>query len=53
MTVIWIALAIGLLLVLAKKIVWRLKRGSASDMGSVSDQWISEHRLAQTQDARQ
>ena len=51
MTVVWIVLGIGLVAVLAKKIVWRQKRWEQLDMGFVSAQWVAEHRLAQTQDA--
>ena len=53
MTMVWIVLGIGLLVALARTIVWRRERGWEADLGFVTHQWVAEHRLAQTQDARQ
>jgi hypothetical protein len=37
----------------AAVIRWSSSRARPADLGAVSSQWISEHRLAQTQDSRQ
>jgi len=52
MTMVWIVLGIGLLVALARTIAWRHERGRPADLGFVSHQWVAEHRLAQTLDAR-
>ena len=52
MNAIWmILLAVGVTAVVAA-VRWSQGRGSESDLGSVSHQWIAEHRLSQTQDPR-
>jgi hypothetical protein len=52
MNTVWTLVALGIVgAVIAAVSAWR--RGSASEnLGAVSDQWISEHRLGSTQDSR-
>ena len=45
-------LGFGLLAGVIAMIGWSSGRGTDADMGSVSHQWVSEHRLSQTQDSR-
>jgi len=47
MNLVWIVLAIAVLGAIVKKVAGPRKRASQSDLGSVSHQWIAEHRLAQ------
>jgi len=42
-----------LVVVVAAVIRWSSSRERPAELGVVSSQWISEHRLAQTQDSRQ
>jgi hypothetical protein len=46
----WIAIGVGLLGVIAAIVVWAQGRGRPPDLGFVSHQWLTEHRLSQTQD---
>jgi hypothetical protein len=48
----WVLLGLGVLGVVAATIGWLQGRSQQADMGSVSHQWIAEHRLSQTQDSQ-
>lgn len=52
MSTVWTVVALGAIGgVIAIVTAWR--RGNAPEnLGAVSDQWISEHRLGSTQDSR-
>jgi hypothetical protein len=52
MNTVWAIVALGIAgAVIALFSAWR--RGNApQNLGAVSDQWISEHRLGSTQDSR-
>jgi hypothetical protein len=51
MNLVWVALAIAALGAIVKRVArWRA-RGSQSNLGSVSDQWVAEHRLANNNDS--
>ena len=52
MNLVWIVLAVAALGAIVKRVVWPRERGSQSDLGFVSHQWIAEHRLAKTHDAQ-
>jgi hypothetical protein len=52
MNLVWIALAFAALGWIVKRVAWSRARGSQSDLGSVSDQWVAEHRLAKNNDAQ-
>jgi hypothetical protein len=46
----WIMMGVAIVVVLAKRLgPWRVA-ANTSDLGSVSDRWVSEHRLAETSD---
>jgi len=46
----WIVMGVAIVVALAKRMgPWRVVV-KTSDLGSVSDRWISEHRLAETSD---
>jgi len=50
-SVIWIVVGLGVVgAVIA--VVAALQRGPHADLGTVSSQWISEHRLGANQDSR-
>ena len=51
MNALWILLSIAGLGALAQLVSW-LSRGKNPDLGSVSHQWVAEHRLSQTQERR-
>jgi len=42
--------AIGVIAILAKSVVWTDKHRRPSDLGFVSQQWLIEHRLSQISD---
>jgi hypothetical protein len=44
---------VALVALIAAVIRWSSSRERPADLGVVSTQWISEHRLSQTQDSRQ
>jgi len=46
----WTAIGVGVVAVLAVVLGVAQRVGVRSDLGSVSDQWIAEHRLSQVQD---
>jgi hypothetical protein len=50
MNVVWLIVGVGIVGFLAKWIVWSGTRGSQSDLGFVSQQWLAEHRLSQISD---
>ena len=52
MSITTIAIFVGIALagVLTKRIVQRQQPHWASGLGSVSQQWVTEHRLAETSD---
>jgi hypothetical protein len=52
MGVIWIVVSVVIAGALAKGVIWTRNRSSESDLGSVSHQWIAEHRLSQTSHAQ-
>lgn len=51
MNVVWIVAGIGILGALAK-LAWRHDRGRPSDLGFVSHQWLTEHRLSKPSDSQ-
>ena len=46
----WILLTGGLALALAAIAVWWFRRPQRTDLGAVSRQWITEHRLGRAHD---
>ncbi|MBZ5559426.1 MAG: hypothetical protein LAO77_19315 [Acidobacteriia bacterium] len=52
MNAVWALAALGVVgAVLAIAAAWR-RSNAPQNLGAVSDQWISEHRLGSTQDSR-
>ena len=51
MNTVWVALALGIVVILALITSWR-RRTHPTDLGAVSHQWIAEHRAASGQDSR-
>ena len=52
MNPVWIVVGLGLaIVVIARVTSWR-RGGQPADLGSVSHQWIAEHRLGSGQDSR-
>jgi hypothetical protein len=50
---VWIVVGLGVAVALALAAIARsLGRGRQSDLGSVSDHWVAEHRLSQPNDSR-
>ena len=49
---VWILAGIAGLGALAQLVTWSLGQGRKADLGSVSHQWVAEHRLSQTQERR-
>jgi hypothetical protein len=45
----WIVLAVAIVGAFAKRMAW-LREYRESDLGSVSQQWLAEHRLSQVSD---
>ena len=52
MNAVWILAGIAGLGSLAQLVTWALARGRTPDLGSVSHQWVAEHRLSQKQERR-
>jgi hypothetical protein len=53
MTALWIVLALGVVGGVIGLLLARPRDGSPhADLGTVSSQWISEHRLGANQDSR-
>jgi hypothetical protein len=53
MTALWILIAlVAIGAVVTLVLVWVRDAGPHSDLGTVSSQWISEHRLGANQDSR-
>ena len=52
MNPVWIVVGIGVSGVIAAIVSWR-GRGRQTDLGFVSQHWVSEHRLSQQHDPRQ
>jgi hypothetical protein len=50
MTGVWIVLAVVVVAVIARTIGWSRGDTARSDLGSVSHQWVAEHRLSQPQE---
>jgi hypothetical protein len=46
----WTIVGVGVVALIAIIIAVLQRPGVRSDLGSVSDQWIAEHRLSQVQD---
>ena len=52
MTTVWVMLGLGIVgAAIALVSAWH-RRDQGTDLGAVSNQWISEHRLGQGQDSR-
>lgn len=52
MSAIWVVVGLGVLAAIVAVIsVWQ-RGDQPTDMGAVSSQWISEHRLGQNNDSR-
>lgn len=52
MSAVWIVVGLGAVgAVIALLASWQ-RGGPHSDLGTVSSQWVSEHRLGQNQDSR-
>ena len=49
MNIVWIIVGLGVVGAIAA-IGWSQAPGRQSDLGSVSEQWVAEHRLSQNQD---
>jgi len=47
----WLAVGCAALVALVALVTWVRARGMPAEQGHVSEQWLSEQRLAQTQDA--
>lgn len=52
MNLIWSAVSLGTVAAVVALIKRVHARSQQADMGTVSHQWLSEHRLSQTQDSR-
>ena len=52
MNAVWILAGIAGLGALAQIVTWALGQGRKADLGSVSHQWVAEHRLSQTHERR-
>jgi hypothetical protein len=52
MTALWILVALGAVGGVIALVLSRTRGGPHSDLGTVSSQWISEHRLGANQDSR-
>ena len=50
MNFLWIVLAVGIVRSLAKWLGQRHEPGWNANLGFVSQQWVAEHRLAETSD---
>jgi len=48
MNILWIVIGIGIAGVVLTWMGRRHRAGPASDLGLVSDRWLSEHRLSET-----
>ena len=48
----WTVVGIGIVALIAIVLAVVSRLGVRSDLGSVSDQWIAEHRLSQAPDTR-
>jgi hypothetical protein len=49
---VWVGVAVLSIAVLRIAFRWSQDRRQERDLGSVSDQWLSEYRASQTQDSR-
>ena len=50
---VWLVLGlVGVAAGVVAMILMSQRRGRQTDLGFVSTQWVSEHRLSQTQDSR-
>ena len=49
---VWILAGLAGLGALAQLVTWAIGRGRRPDLGTVSHQWVAEHRLSQTQERR-
>ena len=52
MNAIWVVVGLGLVAGIVALISAWTRGGETADMGAVSSQWISEHRLGQNNDSR-
>ncbi len=52
MTTMWIVIGLGVVAALVALIGLSQRGGQRADLGAVSNQWISEHRLGQNNDSR-
>jgi len=52
MNAAWIILGLGVLGAITAMIGRSQGRGQQSNLGSVSQQWVAEHRLSQTPDSQ-
>jgi hypothetical protein len=50
MSLVWLVVAIGVIAIFAKWVVWPDGHARPSDLGFVSQQWLIEHRLSQISD---
>ena len=51
-TAVWILVGLAGVGAIAQLVTWSFGRGRTPDLGSVSHQWIAEHRLSQSQERR-
>ena len=51
MNLAWLAIGCTTLVALVAFVTWIRGRGMPAEQGQVSERWLSEQRLAQTQDA--
>ena len=52
MTTVWVVVGLGVLAAIIAIVASRQRQDHHSDFGSVSHQWISEHRFGQADDRR-
>jgi len=48
MNMVAVLVGIGILGFLVRSITWQTERRDRSDLGTVSQQWLAEHRSSQT-----
>jgi len=52
MSSVWVIAALGVAGAILSLVVTRIRGDRLSDLGTVSSQWIAEHRLGQGNDSR-
>jgi hypothetical protein len=52
MNILWIVVSIAIFGGLAKQVVWAYEHRRQAELGFVSHQWLTEHRLSQLADSQ-